>query len=166
MSMKIRSVAAALALLGACLLALLVGCASGAHPSAAPSSASSRGASGDRAACASLYARLQQVTAALDDSSQLIATSQGEQQLSERIANEQSLLQQAADLMARGPIPASLTAADHDLVAALRAFTADFARAREPAARGDFQSAAAAMTDQPVVQRIVDASKKIEDACK
>jgi hypothetical protein len=164
--MKIRRAAAALALLGTCLLALLVGCASGAHTGAPPSSTPPRGASGDRAACASLYARLQQVTAALDDSSQLIATSQGKQQLSERIANEQSLLQQAADLMTRGPIPASLAPADRDLVAALHAFTADFARAREPAARGDFQSAAAAMTDQAVVQRIVDASKKIEDACR
>jgi hypothetical protein len=67
--------------------------------------------------------------------------------------------------MAAGPVPAPLADANRKLVAALRAFTDDFARAKAPAARGDFQAATDAMTDQAVVQRIVDASKTIEDAC-
>ncbi len=111
----------------------------------------------DRPACAALFTHLQQVTGALSASSELIANAVDKQQLSERISNEQAQLKQSADLMAAGPVPAPLADANRQLVAALRAFTDDFARARAPAARGDF--------DQAVVQRIVDASKTIEDAC-
>jgi hypothetical protein len=119
----------------------------------------------DRPACAALFTHLRQVTAALSASSELIANAVDKQQLSGRIANEQAQLKQSADLMAAGPVPAALADANRQLVAALRAFTDDFARAKAPAARGDFQAATDAMTDQPVVQRIIDASKTIEDAC-
>ena len=119
----------------------------------------------DRPACAALFTHLQQVTGALSASSELIANAVDKQQLSERISNEQTQLKQSADLMAAGPVPAPLADANRQLVAALRAFTDDFARAKAPAARGDFQAATDAMTDQAVVQRIVDASKTIEDAC-
>jgi hypothetical protein len=118
-----------------------------------------------RPACAALFTHLQQVTGALSASSELIANAIDKQQLSERISNEQAQLKQSADLMAAGPVPAPLADANRQLVAALRAFTDDFARAKAPAARGDFQAATDAMTDQAVVQRIVDASKTIEDAC-
>ena len=119
-----------------------------------------------RPACAALFAHLQQVTGALSASSELIANAVDKQQLSERIAAEQAQLEQSADLLAAGPVPAPLADADRQLVAALRAFTDDFARAKAPAARGDFQAASEALRDQPVVQRIVDASKTIEDACR
>jgi hypothetical protein len=119
----------------------------------------------DRPACAALFTHLQQVTGALSASSELIANAVDKQQLSERISNEQTQLKQSADLMAAGPVPTPLADANRQLVAALRAFTDDFARAKAPAARGDFQAATDAMTDQAVVQRIVDASKTIEDAC-
>jgi hypothetical protein len=122
-------------------------------------------AAADRGACAQLFARLQQVSGVLTASSELLANALDKQQLSQRIADEQAQLQRSADLMAQGPIPAPLVDADHQIVEALRAFTDDFARAKEPAARGDFQAAADEMTDQAVVQRIVDASKTIEDAC-
>jgi hypothetical protein len=62
-------------------------------------------------------------------------------------------------------VPPSLASTRDQLVAALGAFTDDFARARDAATRGDFPTAVDAMTDQNVVQRIVDASKKIEEAC-
>ncbi len=163
--------------------AVLAACSSGTHANppaptsrpAAPSVPASPAAPsthstvpiapGDRAACASLYAHLQQVTATLDASAELIASSLSKQQLSQRIADEQAQLRHSAELMSQGAIPAPLVPADQRLVAALRALTDDFARAKAPAARGDFKAAADAMTDGPVVQRIVDASKTIEDAC-
>src|SRR6266545_3450728 len=142
----------------AALLVVVAGCSSSHQHAAAPSTPVSV-ASGDRPACAQLFARLQRVSAAIQGSSELIANSLSKAQLSERIAFEQSQLQQSADLLEQGPVPAALAGADRDLVAALRAFTADFERAREPAARGDFQAAAEAMTDTAVVTRIVNASK-------
>jgi hypothetical protein len=120
----------------------------------------------ERPACALLFARLQRVTLALKTSSELIAHSQNKRQLSRRIGIEQVQLRRSARLMATGPVPAQLRAADRQLVSALRAFARDFGRARAPAARGDFQAAADAMTDAPVVERILRASKKIEDACR
>jgi hypothetical protein len=120
----------------------------------------------DRPACALLFARLQRVTLAIKTSSELIAHSLNRRQLSRRIAIEQEQLRRSADLMAEGPIPAPLVAADRRLVSALRAFSRDFGRARAPAARGEFKAAAEAMTDPHVVRRIVRASKAIEDACK
>ena len=170
-----------LLLLGSAMLAVLVGCTSGGHPAGSPTAdpSSSSAASpsdpapsatitiapGDRAACASVFAHLQQVTAVLQTSAEVIASSLSKEQLSQRIAAEEVQLRQSAELMAQGAVPPPLVAADRRLVAALHALTDDFARAEGPAARGDFKAAAAAMTDEPVVQRIVDASKTIEDAC-
>jgi hypothetical protein len=131
-------------------------------PTAAPKVAIT---AADRPACRLLYARLQRVTTAIATSSELIAHSLNKQQLGHRIAVEQQQLERSARLMTGGPIPAPLVAADRELVAALHAFSRDFTRAMRPAARGDFRGAAAAMTDRPVVQRIVTASKTIEDAC-
>jgi hypothetical protein len=67
--------------------------------------------------------------------------------------------------MASASVPDTLAATNRQLVAALQAMAADFARAEAPAARGDFAAASQAMTDQTAVQRIVDASQKIESAC-
>jgi hypothetical protein len=157
----------------------LAGCGSGEHPPATgsptPSSqASSAVPSSPRAlvgptptdaACASLYARLQQITAVLNSSAELIAGSVDKAQLGQRIAAEQQQLSGAAKLMARKPIPARLRGADRRLVVALRVLTGDFGRAVTPAKRGDFQTAVAAMHDDATVQRIITASKSIEDAC-
>ena len=112
-----------------------------------------------------MFAHLQQVTAALQASAELIASSLSKEQLSQRIAAEEVQLRESAGLMTQGAVPAPLVEANQRLVAALHDLTDDFARAEGPAARGDFKAAAAAMTDEPVVQRIVDASKTIEDAC-
>jgi hypothetical protein len=120
----------------------------------------------DRPACARLFTRLQRVTAALQTSSELIAHSVNKRQLSHRIAIQQVQLERSARLMSEGPIPTPLVATDQQLVKALRAFSRDFARAKAPASRGDFQAAVGAMTDPPVVNRILRASKTIEDACK
>jgi hypothetical protein len=120
----------------------------------------------ERAACALLYARLQRITTAVAASSELIASSVDKRQLSRRIAVEQVQLERSARLLAAGAVPAPLAPATRDLVAGLRAFSRDFARAKAPAARGDFGAAVAAMTDGPVVQRILKASQTIEDACK
>lgn len=159
---------------GTVLALLLVGCSarsgparSSAHPST-PSAAASKSiaiAAADRPACAQLFERLQQVSAALQASSELIATSLGTQQLSDRIAVEEDQLRQSARLIADSPMPAPLTATAHQLVTALQTYTGDFARAKTPAARGDFQGAADAMTDHAVVQQIIDASTTIETAC-
>ncbi|HZE51065.1 MAG TPA: hypothetical protein VE074_15945 [Jatrophihabitantaceae bacterium] len=141
--------------LASVLLLILVACGSG-----RPSSTAS-----GKTPCGELYARLQQVTAALNASSELIANSLGTQQLSEGIAVEEDQLRQSARLMASAPVPAELAATNDRIVTALRAMTADFARAKAPAARGDFQAAAEAMTDRAAVARIVDASSAIEAAC-
>jgi hypothetical protein len=154
----------AIAALVAPLLGLLLaGCASS---SRARPSASSSVAAADRPACAQLFGRLQQVSAALQASSELIATSLGTAQLSDRIAVEEDQLRQSARLIANSPAPPALTTAAHQLVVALQTYTDDFARAATPAARGDFQAAADAMTDHAAVQQILDASTTIEKACK
>jgi len=132
----------------------------------AVSSTSTAISAGERPACTVLFARLQRVTLAIKTSSELIAHSRNKRQLSRRIAIEEVQLRRSARLMAAGPVPASLRAVDRQLASALRAFSRDFGRARAPAARGDFQAAADAMTDAPVVRRILRASKKIEHACK
>jgi hypothetical protein len=119
----------------------------------------------ERSACNLLFARLQRVTIALQTSSDLIAHSLNKTQLSRRIAIEQVQLQRSAALMTGGPVPAALVPADRALVAALHAFARDFGRAKAPAAAGDFRAATAAMTDRPVVQRILQASTTIERAC-
>jgi hypothetical protein len=163
-----RSIAAVVALL---LAAAAAGCGGEKKPSSPPArdTPAPTGeiaiAPADRSACALLFARLQRVTAALQTSSELIAHSTNQRQLSRRIAIQQVQLARSARLMSGGPIPAPLVAADRRLVEALRAFSRDFARARAPAARGNFPAAVDAMTDPPVVQRILRASKTIEDAC-
>src|SRR5262249_27075353 len=122
-------------------------------------------ASSGSTACATVYGHLQQVTQALNASSELLTNSVNKSQLTQGIASEVTQLRESADLMRQGPVPQSLASARDQLVAALGAFTDDFARARDAATRGDFPTAVDAMTDRDVVQRIVDASKKIEDAC-
>ena len=158
-----RTLGVAAVLASAVLLATSVaGCgkdvstskASASHPAAKP------------ATCAQLYARLQQVTVAISASSELIANSQNPQQLSQRITAEEKALSQSAEFMSAVQAPAALAPADRQLVAALRAFSADFARAKGPAARGDFQAAVTAMGDRAVVQKIVAAPGAIEKACK
>lgn len=151
--------------------AALTGCHSGGDPSAASTGGDPRTtkvtiAAADKQACRTLYARLQQVTGALNEVSQLIASSLDPSQLSDRIAAEQRLLEQSAQLMAARPVPAALAATDRQLVSALHAFADDFGRAAQPAARGDFQTAVDAMTDKPAVHRILTASKTIENACR
>lgn len=135
------------------------GCA-GKPQAAPPSTSAGRGSS-----CAPLFAHLQDVTAALGASSELLATSLNPQQLASRIDAERARLEDAARLMASGPVPDTLRAADQRMVSALRVLAADFTRAKDPALRGDFQGAAAAMTDQATVQQVVDASSAIEKAC-
>jgi hypothetical protein len=116
-------------------------------------------------ACASLYARLQQVTAVLGTGSELITNSVDKAELGRRIADERRQLSRAAELMARKPIPPGVRDADRRLVVALHVLSGDFGRAAAPAARGDFRAAAAAMRDDATVRRIVAASEEIEDAC-
>lgn len=105
------------------------------------------------------------MAAVLNSSAELIASSVDKAQLGRRIAAEQQQLSRAAKLMAQEPIPVRVRAADRRLAAALRVLTDDFGRAVTPAARGDFQTAVTAMRDDATVQRIVAASKSIEDAC-
>ena len=127
--------------------------------------ASARPSSSGKASCAELYTRLQRVSATISSTSELLTNSLGSQQLSEGIAFEEEQLRQSAQLMATAPVPDKLAATNQQLVAALQAMTADFARAKAPAARGDFAAASQAMSDQTTVQDIVDASQKIEAEC-
>jgi hypothetical protein len=119
----------------------------------------------DRTACAQLLGRLTQVTQTISAGSELLTNSLDKQQLSQRIADQTTLLRQAADLMAQGLVPPRLAAADRDLVAALHTFADDFNRAAGAANQGDLSAAAGAMNDEATVQRIVDASDTIEEIC-
>jgi hypothetical protein len=119
----------------------------------------------DLPACAGLFARLQRVTVALSSSSELIAQSVDKNDLSRRIETEQQQLERSARLMDAAVVPLPLAAANRRLVAALRAFARDFARAKSPAQHGDLPGAVAAMTDQGAVNRVLSAAKAIEDAC-
>jgi hypothetical protein len=156
------------------LAALLAGCG-GSSPAAkdtptatatATATASAKPLSTEDAQlCAILFARLQRVTVALTSSSELIAQSANQADLASRIETERQQLERSARLMAAGTVPPALASANRDLVAALRDFAADFARAEAPARRGDFQAAVAAMTDKPVVNRILAAAQQIENRC-
>ena len=167
------SAVAALAATALVLIAAVAGCgragstgqASAAGSPSRPTAGKVAISAGDRPACAQLLARLQQVTLAIGASSELIANSADKQQLSQRIATEAKRLRQSAELMGEGPIPVPLTAADRQLVTALRAFGDDFVRARSPAMRGDFQAAVDAMGDKAAVQKIIGASTTIQHAC-
>lgn len=162
-----RALFAAVVLAGAVTVG---GCASTPRADSPSTSASQAVAPSTSAAspssCAQLFAHLQDVTAALGASSQLLATSQNPQQLASRIDAERARLEQAAQLMSSGTVPDALRDADRRMVAALRVLAADFAKAKDPALRGDFQAAAAAMTDQATVQQVLDASSAIEKACR
>jgi hypothetical protein len=136
-----------------------------ATPGAATPGAAPRIAAADRAACAVLYARLQRVTVALTSGSELLAQSENERDLGERIANQRQQLERAARLLDAGVVPKSLVSTNRRLVAALRDFARDFEHAEAPARRGDLQAAVAAMTDQPVVDRVLAATQAIETAC-
>lgn len=172
-----RRVAAATAAGAAALLlaAASAGCGGPGNAGHAPARTPAAGAASpaakvtiaatDRAACAQLLSRLQQATQAISASSELIASSLDKKQLSQRIAAEAGQLRQSAELMSERPVPGPLVATDQQLVTALQALSADFARATGPAGRGDFRAAVEAMGDKPVVQKIVDASTTIQNAC-
>jgi hypothetical protein len=166
-----RPASAAAALAAAALLLTAAGCGRAAGTGKAAATASPAAPAkvaipaADRPACAQLLGRLQEVTQAISASSELIANSRDKQQLSRRIATEAKRMRLSAQLMAAGPVPAPLTAADRQLVAALRTFGDDFVRAQAPARRGDFQAAVDAMGDKPAVQKIIGASRTIQDAC-
>jgi hypothetical protein len=142
------------------LAVALAGCGGGSHATTETT------ATADRVECTLLLARLQRVTVALQASSELIAHSLNPGQLSARIAIEEVQLRGSAQLIASGTVPARLEPAVDRLASALVAFSRDFARAKAPATRGDLATAVSAMTDEAVVQRIVSASKEIEDACR
>ena len=119
----------------------------------------------DQAACDALYARLQRVGTALSSSSELLTQSLNPKQLSAKIATEQEQLERSATLMDAAVVPAPLADDNKKLVKALRRYARDFAGAKAPARKGDFQAAAQAMTDQSAVNDILAAAKAIEATC-
>ncbi len=120
----------------------------------------------DLGACASLYVRLQRVSAAISSGSELLTQAQNQDDLSRGILTQQRQLERSAALMDAAVVPKPLAAANRQLVTALRAFARDFAKARGPAKRGDFTAASTAMSDQSAVKRIVASTQAIETACK
>jgi hypothetical protein len=126
---------------------------------ASPAAAAPTVAPADRAACAALYARLQRVGVALSSSSELLTRSVDPKDLSKKIATEQEQLERSAKLMDSAVVP-------EPLVAALRRYARDFAGAKTPARKGDFQAAVEAMTDQSAVNDVLAAAKAIEATCK
>jgi hypothetical protein len=120
----------------------------------------------DQPACDALYARLQRVGTALSASSELLTQSLNPKELSGKIATEQAQLERSATLMDAAVVPAPLAADNRKLVKALRRYAHDFAGARAPARKGDFQAAAQAMTDQDAVNAILAAAKAIEATCR
>ncbi len=158
----------------AVLLALaLVACGGSAtkdKPSAAatasPAAAAPTVAPEDQAACAALYARLQRVGVALSSSSELITQAADPKDLSKKIATEQQQLERSAQLMDSAVVPDPLVADNRKLVKALHRYARDFAGAKAPARKGDFQAAVEAMTDQSAVNDVLAAAKAIEATCR
>ena len=159
----------------AALLALaLVACGGSAakddKPSAATAAATAPAAPtvapGDQAACAALYTRLQRVGVALSSSSELLTQSTDPKDLSKKIATEQEQLERSAQLMDSAVVPEPLVADNRKLVKALRRYAHDFAGAKAPARKGDFEAAVAAMTDKSAVDDVVAAAKAIEQTCR
>jgi hypothetical protein len=62
-------------------------------------------------------------------------------------------------------VPEPLVADNRKLVKALRRYARDFAGAKAPARKGDFQAAVEAMTDQSAVNDVLAAAKAIEATC-
>jgi hypothetical protein len=120
----------------------------------------------DQAACAALYTRLQRVGVALSSSSELITQASDQKDLSKMIATEQQQLERSARLMDSAVVPEPLVADNRKLVNALRRYARDFAGAKTPARKGDFQAAADAMTDQSAVNDVLNAAKAIEATCR
>jgi hypothetical protein len=116
--------------------------------------------------CRFLVPRLERASLAIRSSSELVARAANKKQLAKRIAVEQTQLERAAALVATGPTPAELVPATKRLAAALHVLSLDFARAKKPAAAGDFAGAARLMTDRSAQQRIVHASQAIERGCR
>jgi hypothetical protein len=119
----------------------------------------------DKPACAPLLTRLQLVTVAISNDSELITSSVNAQQLSHRIGTEAQQLTQSGELMSSTPAPAPLAATQRQLVAALGEFSTDLRSAEGAAQRGDYQTATDAMDDKPVIDKIVKTSTTIQDAC-
>jgi hypothetical protein len=149
-------------------LAACGGSANKDKPSAATpaATASPTVAPADQAACAALYARLQRVGVALSSSSELLTRSVDRKDLSAKIATEQEQLERSARLMDSAVVPEPLVADNRKLVNALRRYARDFAGAKAPARRGDFQAAVEAMTDQSAVNDVFAAAKAIEATCR
>ena len=103
---------------------------------------------------------------ALSSSSELLTQSLDPKELSAKIATEQEQLQRSATLMDSAVVPAPLVNDNRKLVTALRRYSRDFASAKAPARKGDFQAAAQAMTDQDAVNDILAAAKSIEATCR
>jgi hypothetical protein len=133
---------------------------------ASPAAAAPTVAPEDQAACAALYARLQRVGVALSSSSELITQASDQKDLSKMIATEQQQLERSARLMDSAVVPEPLVADNRKLVNALRRYARDFAGAKTPARKGDFQAAADAMTDQSAVNDVLNAAKAIEATCR
>jgi hypothetical protein len=157
------------AVLLALVLAACGGSASKDKPSAATPAATASAAKtvapADQAACAALYARLQRVGVALSSSSELLTQSVDPKDLSKKIATEQEQLERSATLMDSAVVPEPLVADNRRLVKALRRYARDFAGAKAPARKGDFQAAVKAMTDQSAVNGVLAAAKAIEATC-
>jgi hypothetical protein len=133
---------------------------------AAPAAAVPTVAPEDQAACDALYARLQRVGNALTASSELITQAANPKELGSKIATEQEQLERSATLMDSAVVPAPLVADNRKLVKALRRYAHDFAGAKAPARKGDFQAAVEAMTDQSAVNDVLAAAKAIEATCR
>ncbi|MBO0824362.1 MAG: hypothetical protein J2P27_10980 [Actinobacteria bacterium] len=158
-------IAAPLAVLA--VLAAMSGCA-GPAPAAHRSTASAGNvtiSAADRPACAVLLTRLQLVTVAISNDSELLTSSQDAQQLGQRISAEAKQLTQSAEWMSTTPAPAALAPTQRKLVSALMAFSADLTRAAGAAQLGDLQGAVNAMGDKPVIGQIVGTSATIQRAC-
>jgi hypothetical protein len=116
--------------------------------------------------CRFLLPRLERASLAIRSSSELVARAANKKQLARRIAIEQTQLERAAALVATGPTPAELVPATKRLAAALHALSLDFAKAKGPAAAGNFPQASKLMTDRPVQLAIVRESQAIEKGCR
>jgi hypothetical protein len=149
------------------LAAGLAGC--GGKKSAAPVSTATGTptltSASDRTACGQLEANIRLVSQLVSGGVEAMTHSLRPKQLAKRTGDTQKYLAYAANVLATLDVPGSLVPAQHQLVAGLRAFAADFGHAQRSVRRNDLATAARQLVDRPALAKVSAATEKIDRAC-
>jgi hypothetical protein len=119
----------------------------------------------DIAACLELARNLKAVSTMTQSSVDYVTQSLHPKQLAQRVGTTVGQLRYGAQVMSLTPVPRSLEPARAQLVAGLRRFANDFARAQKYFRVSDMASGAAAVNDPQAVAQITTASHLMTKGC-